>query len=379
MKGKITFKIEDKLFYLADNFTKVNSFGVDSIPRPYKVIWQDKLRPYELINELVSENKKNLLLIDKNIYGIFSKYLKIDKNRIFFAEATEKFKTLNGIIDMIGFLQKNNFTKGEKLIVVGGGIIQDVGAFVGACYKRGIPWVHLPTTLLSMCDSCIGGKTGINYNNAKNQLGLFSAPYQVIINPIFLNGLKERELRSGLGEILKLSITGGKQLVSDYKKLVSGGKVVKHSAYKQLILGALGVKRSIVEIDEFDLNYRQALNYGHTVGHAIEALSEYRIPHGQAVVLGMIIANELSSRLSMLGQREKEELDRLLFDLLDMKTVQGIALSGIKELLKKDKKASGKFINFVMLKSIGNIKFVSLKIDSSFADEISAILSKIIK
>lgn len=373
MKRSGNFFIENKKFCVQDLSLK-NSFIVKSVPRPYSVVWDDSSKSSGVINNLVLKNKGNLLLIDKNVYLLFKDTLNIPKERIFIARASEKFKTINGVIKLIDFLRRHDFTKGEQLIVAGGGIIQDVAAFVCACYKRGIPWVYLPTTLLSMCDSCIGGKTGINYKGAKNQLALFSAPSRVIIMPGFLKTLKKKEINSGLGEILKLCITGGRVSLDRYKRAVCSGKINSEDCYKRLILGALAVKKVVVEEDEFELNYRKSLNYGHTIGHVLEIISDYRIPHGQAVVAGMIVVNELSFKKGLLSERQKSELLPFLFELLDIDLFQKIKFNSFEALLRKDKKNTGNIVNLVIIESIGRTKFLPLKIESSLLREIVGII-----
>lgn len=377
MKEKIFFKINEKDFFAVGDLAKLISFEVKSVPKKYKVIWNEDKNIEKLIGKYLFSNKNNLLLIDENILNLYCKNLQISQNRIFKAKATEEFKTLEGIVNVIDFLDKNNFTKGENLIVVGGGIIQDVGAFAGACYKRGITWIYIPTTLLSMCDSCIGGKTGINHNNAKNQLALFSAPSQVIINPLFLKTLEEKDLRSGLGEVLKLHITGGREFITLYKKLVKKGKVNKFSDYKRLILASLSVKKAIIEKDEFELNHRRSLNYGHTIGHAVEILSKYDISHGKGIVIGMLILNEFSYKKNLLNLSEKRYLETPLFDLLDKETIKKIKampIDGIGALLKKDKKTLGATVNFVILKALGDMILFPVEIDSSLLMEIKEII-----
>lgn len=375
--GKTVFKIDGKDFIADSDMSRGTSFEIKSVPRPYQVLWDTSENPFKLVNELIPKESKNLLLIDRNVYNIYAKHLTVPESKIYIADATEEFKTLNGVVSLIDFLEKNRFTKGEKLIVVGGGIIEDVAAFAGACYKRGIPWIYFPTTLLSMCDSCIGGKTGINHNNAKNQLALFSAPSQVIINPKFLETLDFREIKSGMGEILKLHITGGKKFLDSYERHIPSALALDYSAYKPLILGALSVKKSIVEEDEFELNHRRSLNYGHTLGHAIEVLSDYRIPHGQAVTIGMLLVNEISNRRGTLGNTEKRYLEKLSFEILDRDILKGISVSEMGDLLKKDKKTMGNSVNLVVLESIGDMRFLPLNLDSALLDEIKEIIKDI--
>lgn len=380
MSSKAMFKVFNDKFFADKNLLKKGSFAVKSIPRQYNVFWDETNNPAEVINKNYRKDKNDLLLIDKNVYKLFSKNINVPKNKIFIADASEDFKTIKGVMQVIDFMQKNQITKAENLIVAGGGIIEDVGAFVGAVYKRGIPWIYIPTTLLSMCDSCIGGKTGINHGNAKNQLALFSAPSKIIINPNFLKTLDDYAIKAGMGEILKLVITGGNTFLDIYKKNVINGNAKDFDSYKPLILAALAVKKSIVEFDEFELNHRRSLNYGHTVGHVAEGMSNYAIPHGQAVVIGMIVVNGLSEEHKLLKKSEKDELDLLCKALLD-KNVQSnlktMDISRITELLKKDKKTLGNTINFVVIKTAGDTRLLPIELNKFNTNNILNIIKAI--
>jgi len=369
LRKPYSFKIEGKTFHVLSEPQKLTHFTVKSVPRPYAVSWDNGKDPIRLINKAMNDNPANVMLIDEKIYSLYGRRFKFSRQRMFRARATESFKTLKGVVDVIDFLQEKNITKGETLIVVGGGIIQDVAAFVCASYKRGIPWIYFPTTLLSMCDSCIGGKTGINHNNAKNQLALFSAPAKVIINSNFLKTLDNFAIRSGMGEILKLLVTGGPKLFDLYQRYVTNGKVLNFHSYKPLIFGSLSVKKAIVEEDEFELNLRKSLNFGHTIGHAIEVLSKYKIPHGQAVAIGMMIVNDLSAQIKWLNVEQNSELKELSFRLLDNKIkniMSRLPTAKLKALLKKDKKTLGNYVTLVMLKSIGDMRFKRFCLDEKF-------------
>ena len=358
-----------------------NEFTVQSVPRPYKVSWDMNANSCDTINAVLAKNSNNLLFIDEKVFQLYGQNIHHPEDKIFKAPATEQFKTLDGVTQLFDFLHSKQFTKAETLVVVGGGIIQDVAAFAGACYKRGIKWVHFPSTLLSMCDSCIGGKTGINYKETKNQLALFSAPHAVIINPNFLATLHKDDIKSGLGEILKLFITGGEPLLSHYYELVKNGEVVDPKQFKTLIFGALLAKKAVVEADEFELNLRKVLNYGHTLGHAIESLSQFQIPHGIAVVIGMILVNEMSCALELLSYPDKEELNRLCMDLLEdrvLRILQTIDVNKILELIKHDKKTLGNEINFVLLKAPGDSAFVRLSIDQNLLTSIKAAFAEVV-
>ena len=379
MTSKVVFTIEGKKFYGERKLSEASSFTVQSVPRPYTVDIDSAADPCKKINKQLAENKNNLLLIDENIYKLYKDRLHLSKEKTYIAKATEGFKNIDGVMSVVDFLQKNAMTKGEKLIVVGGGIIQDVGAFVGVCYKRGIPWVYFPTTLLSMCDSCIGGKAGINHGHAKNQLALFSAPSRVIINPRFLLTLPAEAIDSGMGEVLKLFIIGGGPYVDIFNRYTVNGKARSFSSYKPLILAALSVKKAVIEVDEFELNYRRSLNYGHTIGHAVEVLSGYRIPHGQAVSMGAIIVNALSARRSLLKNAERKKLNTLLFSLISpriLKKMRQIKADTIGELFKKDKKTLGNTVNIAIIAKAGDTRILPLLIDAQLVSEIEHIMQE---
>ena len=351
------FKIQDTSFNLTEGQLTEN-FVVSSIPRGYSVRFET-CNIGETVSSLLGE--KDILLIDRNVLQLIEpKYLNFDRSRMFVVDANEQSKNIEGALSVVDFMFSCGFTKGETLVVVGGGITQDLGAFAGSIYKRGINWKFVPTTLLSQCDSCIGGKTGINYKKAKNQLALFSAPSEVIINTNFLRTLEDREIKSGLGEIMKIFIIGGRRFVELYGGLVSDNKVRDFEDFKKLIVSALHVKRIIVEEDEFEQDIRRSLNYGHTIGHAVESLAEYKIPHGQAVAIGMKIVNDLSG-FSDPG------IDRCIDELIgpaERELLKNIDFSKISSALKRDKKTVGDNATFVFIEALGQIRFQKKKIDN---------------
>lgn len=376
------FRIDQENFSAEETFIEMNEFTIQSIPKNYTVSWLINNDPFEAIILLLKQNEKNLLLIDEKLLDLYQPDLAFATGRIFRAKATEDFKSLNCVTEVIDFLQKHEFTKGEKFIVVGGGIIQDTAGFVSAIYKRGISWVLFPTTLLAMCDSCIGGKAGINYKGVKNQLGLFSSPTQVCIHPAFLKTLTPSEIHSGLGEILKLCITGGQFFVDLYKKEVVKDYVHSFSSFKPLIMAALSIKKAVIEKDEFEHHHRKALNYGHTIGHAIESLSKYQIPHGQAVVIGMIIVNEMSHTLGLLSKKQLQLLNELCFNLINknvLKCLKTIKLETIISVIQRDKKTVNNHTHFVLLKSIGNLVFAKLELDQGLYNQINTAFQKLIQ
>ena len=364
------FKIESDTFDVDEN-DLADSFVVSSVPKDYRVTF-DTCSIGETVNRLLCD--EDVLLIDKNVLELLPDDICLDKSRIMAIEATEEAKTIEGVLSVIDFLHECKFTKGENLIVVGGGITQDIGSFVGSVYKRGIPWKFVPTTLLAQCDSCIGGKTGVNYRGAKNQLALFSAPHEIIINTDFLRTLEHQEIKSGLGEIMKVFVMGGQHFLDLYGKLVDGDKVNNFDDFKELIVASLHVKKAIVERDEFELDARRSLNYGHTVGHALETMTEYRIPHGQAVAVGMKIVND------MFGL-EAGDVDKYISDLISEKEkeeLRNIDYDRLGEVLRSDKKTIGNSATFIYLDSIGHVKFERWAIDDTLLNNIRKTVEEIV-
>jgi 3-dehydroquinate synthase len=302
-------------------------------------------------------------LIDRNVYNIFYRASKfIPEDCVYYIDAVEKEKNIETVLDFVRFLVSKKFTKKSKLIVVGGGITQDIAAFSAAVYKRGIKWVFFPTTLLSMCDSCIGGKTGINFESAKNQLALFSSPTAVYLAPYFLSTLKEQDIKSGLGEALKLFNMAGPAALETYKECVDEGVLTSHKTEK-LIREALKIKKAVVEEDEFELGNRTALNYGHTVGHALEAATKYSIPHGQAIAIGLVVADEVSGN-------HNQEVKKLVSDLVgNLKNID-LDYEEVFSFIKKDRKVFGDTIKIVTCPSSGKIVFKESVLDEKFKDKV---------
>jgi 3-dehydroquinate synthase len=224
----------------------------------------------------------NYYLVDSNLRSRFTPQPK----NVIFVEADEERKTLGTAESLILDLSIAGMTKGDKLVVVGGGYLQDIGTLVASLYMRGVKWDYYPTTLAAMGDSCIGGKVGVNHHS-KNMLGMFVSPQKVIISDYFFKTLSHDMIISGLGESLKLSIIGGLNEVNNFIKLY------EKNDYLTIIKQSLVIKKAIIEYDELEKNERRVLNYGHTIGHAIEATTNFFIPHGIAVLFGMYYINKI--------------------------------------------------------------------------------------
>jgi 3-dehydroquinate synthase len=367
------FRIEQTEFEVPEDHGNVSEFLIKSSPKPYSVYWDNAENPCEKINEKLAHNANNILLIDEKVYGLYRDRLQHHSGQVIFVSALETSKTLAGAEAVFNVLYEKNFSKSDELVVVGGGITQDIGAFIGATYKRGIKWSFFPTTLLAMSDSCIGGKSGLNFKDAKNQLALFSAPTEIIINTKFIETLDQRDIKSGLGEILKLFITGGKEFIEKYKQLVRNGEVEHHQNYHALIQGALAVKKAVIEKDEFEYHERKALNYGHTFGHVLESMSNYEIPHGIAVVLGIMLINQIACNMGQISAFNNAYIHDICHQLLNKESLSYLKKLDIYEILsflKQDKKFTNNRLTFVILTDLGNMKFMPLEIDNHLAIQI---------
>jgi 3-dehydroquinate synthase len=256
-------------------------------------------------------------------------------------DASEKIKTMETVLYVIDILIKVNFKKPNKLIVIGGGITQDVAGFIASIYKRGVSWTFIPTTLLSMTDSSIGGKVCIN-RGIKNIISLFNAPSKVIISDFFLKTLREDDIISGLGEAYKLALIGGEETLSCFYKSY------ETKDYRRIINLSHSVKKTIIEYDEFDNCERKVLNYGHTFGHAIEIASDYFIPHGISVLYGMYLINKI------FYDNKHSDVNNFIIKLIPEKFKNfSVSYSKLVDAVLNDKKNNGDNICFILLEEVG--------------------------
>jgi 3-dehydroquinate synthase len=248
-------------------------------------------------------------------------------------------------------------------------------------YKRGIPWIYVPTTLLSQGDSCVGGKTAVNSKGTKNLLGLFSAPREVIIDLTFLETLGANDLLSGLGEIFRLLLTGGETSFQLFEieglKFLNGDK----SGLARLIYSALRVKQQIVEADEFELDLRRSMNYGHSIGHALEALTNYKIPHGTAVVIGILVENNISANRGILPLEQERRIFKVGREIVPnyaWDLLKNVKLDQLQGFLASDKKVEGSNLKLATLKCIGEMVFLDLPLNASGISEVRAAIESVL-
>ncbi len=325
----------------------------------------------ELVKSIL-ENHVNVIVVDQNINILYGEVLKeiLKSVPVFIIDATEEEKTLQGIEKVLSFFQESNLTRQSTVLAIGGGIIQDIVTFSSHIYYRGIRWMLVPTTLLSMGDSCIGAKCGINFKNHKNQLGIFQSPAHVFICPEFIRTLAERDVRSGYGEMLKLMLTGPQELYQNYALTLGKGFPSLAEAQK-FIFESLKVKKQVIEEDEYEHDYRRILNFGHTFGHALESLTHYEIPHGSGVAWGVDLANYLSWKMGLLEEDYFKSIHAFIAEQFSFRLSCPIDVNALIRETKQDKKVTHGKANLVLLQHPGKLAIVPVEYDEQFTRLIS--------
>lgn len=309
-----------------------------------------------------------VFIVDSEVFELYPEFsVLVDDPRLILLHAIEENKTLAAAEKLFDRLIELKPTKKTKIISIGGGITQDVSGFVASTFFRGLHWVYVPTTLLAQADSCMGSKTSLNYKSYKNILGTFYPPHSIFIATSFTNTLKEEDLYSGMGEIAKLHVMGGKEKLRLLQAKLPGVHSKDEATILELTRSSLDIKWTYMADDEFDQGKRNMLNYGHCFGHAIETAVHYSIPHGQAVVIGMILANKLASDKGAISVELNNELNELFFAILksDYHQLKSIDNNEVINAMKQDKKRSGNGLPLIML----NNRFEFYKITDMTEDE----------
>jgi 3-dehydroquinate synthase len=266
----------------------------------------------------------------------------------------EKAKNMETVLQLCQQLISRGFDRKSLLIAVGGGVVGDVAGFAAAIYMRGIPYIQVPTTLLAQVDSAIGGKTGVDLPSGKNLLGVFNQPLLVVSDPEVLITLPVEARRDGFAEIIKAALIADPELFSLLENEGVHLLETANEVVETIIAKAAEVKCRVVSQDEHESGLRRILNFGHTLGHALEAASHYSLTHGQAVAAGMGVAIRFSQKWAGLGRDEAERALRLIQRLgLPTELPGGIPSESLLSALKKDKKIQGNICHFVLISKIG--------------------------
>jgi 3-dehydroquinate synthase len=277
--------------------------------------------------------------------------LKVDIIDFPAGEASKDIKTSLRIVDQ---LMSMGADRQSALVALGGGVVGDITGFVASIYMRGIPHVQVPTTLLAQVDSSIGGKTGIDLSTGKNIIGTFYQPKGVFIDLAFLKTLEPQELKNGLAEVVKYGIIDDTELFSILETRAKDITNQNVDLLREIVTRSCRIKKGVVEIDEQEKGLRRILNFGHTIGHAIETESGYTIPHGDAISMGMVAATILSERMQYLAAEDRKRIIALIRAIgLPDRIPANLSPDGIFAHMKGDKKKAGDTLNIVLLKRIG--------------------------
>jgi 3-dehydroquinate synthase len=286
----------------------------------------------------------------------------------------ERYKNLQSVSRIYDALIRANADRGSALIAIGGGVIGDTAGFAAATYLRGITLVHVPTTLLAQVDSSIGGKVGVNHTLGKNLIGAFHQPALVAIDPLLLRTLPRREFRSGLYEVVKYGMIASRGLFDRVAHHSKGIFDRDPAVLVPAIVESARIKADVVSKDEREGGLRRILNYGHTVGHALEAVTKYRrFRHGEAIAYGMLAAADLAVARGALADRERRALAQLIALLGPLPPIGDLAIAEVLEAVRRDKKVVHGKLHFVIAIEIG----ATMTVDDVTEDELRAVLGRL--
>ena len=331
---------------------------------------------YLKLNEFIASNtpSKIFIMVDENTHEhclpILMEALETSINiEIIEIESGEENKNLDTCSGVWHALTELGADRKSLMINLGGGVITDLGGFVASCFKRGIAFVNIPTTLLSMVDASVGGKTGVDLGVIKNQIGVINFSDMVLIDPLFLETLPEEEMRSGFAEMLKHGLIKD----ADYWNRLCSLKELNIYNLGNLIHESVTLKNEVVKRDPTEQGERKQLNFGHTLGHAIESYcleseTKTTLLHGEAIAAGMVMEAYLSTKTCGLSDRELFQIKKVFIDLYGPVEFNENDKSSIIELLKYDKKNSHGQVKYALLESIGSC-VVDIIVDDQLIDE----------
>jgi 3-dehydroquinate synthase len=361
MENKITVNYENKPCYdilITDSFDQISG----------------------VVKELGFENRKIAIVTDTNVEKIYAGEISgaledvSGKVFVYSIPAGESNKNLDEIRKIYEFLAERHFDRHDLLIALGGGVVGDMCGFAAATYLRGIKFMQVPTTLLSQTDSSIGGKTGVDLDGVKNMVGAFYMPAFVYINTKTLDSLDERQYFSGFAEVMKHGLIKDQDF---YTWLIENMYEIcdrESDVVNEMVTRSLGVKKAVVEKDPKEKGDRALLNFGHTIGHAIEKHMDFKMLHGECVALGCVAAAFISWKRGLLSMEEYYEIRDMFVPFNLPISIEDVDKEAVLELTKSDKKADSDKIRFILLKKIGKA-FID---DTVTRDEMSAALDEII-
>jgi 3-dehydroquinate synthase len=286
----------------------------------------------------------------------------------------ERYKNLQTVARIYEPLIRAGADRGSVLIAVGGGVVGDTAGFAAATFLRGITLVHVPTTLLAQVDSSIGGKVGVNHALGKNLIGAFHQPEIVLIDPTLLATLPRREFRSGLYEVVKYGMIASRDLFDRVARDLKAIFARDPRVLGAVIVESCRIKAEVVSKDEREGGLRRILNYGHTIGHALESVTRYRrFRHGEAIAYGMLAAADLAVARGALAELERQALARLITELGPLPAIADLSIAETMEAVRRDKKVVNGKLHFVIAIQIG----ATMTIDDVTEEELTAVLARL--
>jgi 3-dehydroquinate synthase len=347
---------------------------IQSHKGPYAAIMDEKA-----FQQLESEiSPEQHFVIDKRVADLYSTQLArvLVSPSVLLLEAAESSKSLDKFPSYVEHLVSRKIRRDHVLVAIGGGVIQDIVCFLAATLLRGIQWHFYPTTLLAQADSCIGSKSSINVGKIKNILGTFTPPARIRITTRVLETLDPRDVRSGIGEMLKVhaieSPESFERIAADYPRLQNDSELMQ-----QYILRSLEIKKQFIEQDEFDRGIRNIMNYGHTFGHAIESATDFAVPHGIGVTIGMDMANYISMRFGLAGIEHYRRMHPILAANYNGFEKIEIPIDAFISAISKDKKNIASNLRLILPDAAGRVSPVTRPNDATFRAFCEEYLSKL--
>lgn len=302
---------------------------------------------------------KPAIVVDSKVADLYKDMINDISNLsgsvVFIYHASEENKSLKKVEEILTYLLERNIRRDSVLFAIGGGVTGDLSGFVAAVFQRGINYVHVPTTLLAMVDSSVGGKVGVNHDCGKNMIGAFHQPVSIIMNTKFLASLPKDELTCGLGEIVKYAVLRGDHffdfLEKNYMKLLNKDE----KSLERIVRMSVEAKKRYVERDEREAGIRAHLNLGHTIGHAVEAATKYnKFKHGEAVLIGLVAEAHIAMHMKLLRPTNFERILKMV-RLVARQREEKVVLDDVLGHLKYDKKVKAGKVRFVLPTGIGKV------------------------
>lgn len=350
------------------------SMEISSASGVYKVDFDQS--QFERLDGFLEED--SYFILDSKLKDLYPSVLKkvISSPKTVLVDASEYSKEITKVLPVIDSLIKKGIKRNHNIVAIGGGVVQDITCFISSVLFRGVNWSFVPTTLLAQADSCIGSKSSINLGDNKNILGTFKPPRKILVCSQFLKTLSNEEIYSGIGEIIKVHAIDGINsfdLVSaEYDDMLSDPTVLL-----KFIERALKIKKKFIELDEFDQGIRNIFNYGHSFGHAIESATEFGIPHGIAVTIGMDMANRIAAWRGLVSDDHFNRMHGVLKKNYKQFESTHIPVERVIEAIKKDKKNTSDSLVLIMpTGDDAGIKKIEVAPNEDFSNQCSRFLAE---